>query len=52
MKTFLLIVGCVFVPFFYIGFMLGGVYTPLSNLYKSIFEHYKSDEPFGHFDRS
>jgi hypothetical protein len=52
MKTFLLVVGCVFIPFFYLGFILAGVYIPMSDLYKSIFEHYKSTEPFGYFDRS
>jgi hypothetical protein len=52
MKPIFLFVGCVFMPFFYIGFILGGVYTPLLDLYKSIYAHYKSSEPFGHFDRS
>lgn len=52
MRIFLLIMLCVFMPFFYLGFILGGVYTPLSQMYKSVFEHYKSQEPFGIFDRS
>ena len=52
MRTVLLFVGCVFMPFFYIGFALGGVYTPLLDLYKNFFKYYKSGEPFGYFDRS
>jgi len=49
MKTFLLLVGLIFIPVFYLGFILVGMYFPLSCLYKSIFEHYKSSEPFGIF---
>ena len=51
MRILLLIICCVFMPFFYLGFMLAGVYTPLSYMYKHIFGHYKSGEPFGLFDR-
>ncbi len=50
MRTFLLIIGCMFMPFFYLGFILGGVYTPINVMYKSIFEHYQSGESFGMFD--
>jgi uncharacterized phage infection (PIP) family protein YhgE len=50
MKTLLLIIGIVFMPFFYFGFILAGIYTPMSDLYKSLVEHYKSNEPFGGFD--
>lgn len=52
MRTITLLVGCMFMPFFYLGLMLGGVYTPINLMYKSIFEHYKSNEPFGVFDGS
>jgi len=52
MRIFLLIVLCVFMPFFYLGFILAGLYTPISYMYKSLFEHYKSKEAFGYFDRS
>ena len=47
MKTFIFIVLCLFMPWIYLGFIYAGLYTPLSVLYKSAFEHYKSDEPFG-----
>jgi hypothetical protein len=50
MKTLLLIIGMVFMPFFYFGFILAGIYTPMSDLYKSLVEHYKSKDPFGGFD--
>jgi hypothetical protein len=50
MKTLLLIIGMAFMPFFYFGFILAGIYTPMSDLYKSLVEHYKSNEPFGGFD--
>lgn len=47
MRLLLLLLGFAFTPFFYIGFILGGVYTPMSYLYKSLFEQYISNEPFG-----
>lgn len=51
MKITLLIVGCIFMPFFYIGFAMAGMHTPIASMYRDIFEHYKSGEPFGEFDR-
>lgn len=50
MRILLFSIGCMFVPFFYIGFFLAGMYTPIGILYKDIFNHYKSGEPFGGFD--
>ena len=52
MRFFLLLIGCLFMPAFYLGFILSGVYTPFSVMYASLFEHYKSGGSFGHFDRS
>ena len=51
MRMFLLLVCCLFMPAFYLGFILSGVYTPFSVLCSSLFEHYRSGEPFGYFDR-
>lgn len=50
MRVIFLIIGCVFMPFFYILFILMGMHFPLVYLYKDFFNHYKSGEPFGIFD--
>lgn len=48
MRTITLMLGCLFMPFVYLGLLLGGAYTPLIFLYRSIFDHYKnSSEPMG-----
>ena len=49
-RIFLLVVGCLFMPFFWAGFLVSGLHSPISELYKSFFEHYKSGQSFGIYD--
>jgi hypothetical protein len=50
MRTLLFIIGLIFMPFFWLGFLTGG-YISIIDLYKDFFIYYKGDEPFGIFDQ-
>jgi hypothetical protein len=44
------IIAFVFFPFLWLGFILGGVYTPFLELLREFITHFKSNEPWGLFD--
>jgi hypothetical protein len=50
LKTILILIGVVLIPFAYVGFRLNHLDIPLDKMYAELFKHYKSNEAFGVFD--
>jgi hypothetical protein len=49
-RVFLVLVAIIMMPFFYLALMASGAYTPIKDMYKSLFDHYRSGESFGPLD--
>ena len=49
-RAFLVLIAIIMMPFFYLAFMYTGAYMPIKDMYKSLFEHYRSGASFGPLD--